>query len=217
MVRVAWDVSHQEFTIEDHYYFGKLKSALDKRGIAVKEINHLDYLEEYDVLVINYPEIKFSRSEIRAINKFIHGGGRVIILGYYRNEDGVADAVNSLSGRYGLELNADYIFDRVNNYGGDELFIVTTKVNHFNHGVNRVMMPCTASIRILKKNAYVIVAGEDSAKASSLNRPIIGAGCSIGKGELIVIGTCVFWDNYAIDKYDNYKFAMNLLAYTRRK
>ena len=217
MTYVAWDVSHHEFTVEDHYYFSVLKSIMVERKIVVREIQYLEDLDEFDVLVINYPELKFDEKDVLAIHNFLLGGGRVIILGYYRNEDGVADAVNSITRGYGIELNVDYVYDFVNNDNGDELFVVTSRINHYNNNVKRILMPCSASIRLYGTSPYPIALGEDTARTSSSNRPIIAAGCRVGRGELIVIGTCVFWDNYAIYKYDNSKFAINILSYSRRK
>lgn len=209
MRRIGWDISHQEFTIEDYYYFSVLKEAIIRHGGVVKEVAELNAIKNFDVLVINYPEKSFTRTEVDIIEKFMLQGGRVIVLGYYQNEDNVADFINSLTTRFGLEINNDTIIDEENN-SGDKYFIVTQRILRYNNDVGKVLMPCTASIKP-SKSAHTIIIGEKTARATSNNEPIIAAETKIGKGELILVGTCVFWDNFSIKKYDNLKFALNIL------
>ncbi len=209
-MRIGWDISHLEFTIEDHYYFSILKDVL-LRYAVIEEVDSLEQIVEYDVFVINYPEEPFSDSDINIIGHFLRGGGRVIMLGYYRNEDSVADNINTLSERFGIRINADLVIDEKNNHGGDKLFIVTSRIHQYDRSVRRVLMPCTASLSMLDDRCNIIVRGEDTARTSSGNEPILAASSTVGRGEIIVVGTCVFWDNYSIEKYDNLTFALNLL------
>mgnify|MGYP000229835285 CR=1 FL=1 len=212
MSKVAWDISHQEFTIEDHYYFSILKRKLSEVGAIISEVTNFKEITKFDVLVLNYPEKSFALDDVKLVRHFIEKGGRVIALGYYNNEDSVADTINSLAERFGLKLMSDEITDDVNNINNDKYFVVTSKVRAFNKNVKRVLMPCTASVKILSDKGYPIVIGENTAKASSGNNPIIGAEVKIGKGEFILLGTCVFWDNYSITKCDNLQFSLNLLT-----
>ena len=73
-------------------------------------------------------------------------------------------------------------------------------------------MACSASVKMMRKECFPIVLGENTAKTTSGNAPIIGAGIKLGDGEFILLGTCVFWDNYSITKFDNLQFALNLLV-----
>ena len=43
----------------------------------------------------------------------------MILLGYYKNEDHIADTYNTLARRFGMELNPDEVTDEVNNHQGD--------------------------------------------------------------------------------------------------
>ena len=210
-MKIAWDASHQEFTIEDHYYFWKLKKSIIDAGGIVNEIYKLKEAREYDMLVINYPEKKFRFWEVRLLEKLMRKGLRVFILGYYRNEDRIADAVNSLTKKFGLILNSDEITDEINNFGGDRYIIKTTRILKYNKNVSLLMMPCTASVSILNKKAEIVLLAEDTAKVSSGNKPIIIAEVPVGKGKLIVSGTCSFWDNYGLSFGDNLQFAINIL------
>lgn len=210
MKKIGWDISHQEFTIEDHYYFSTLKNVIIKSGGIVQEISDIGKIKKFDVLVINYPEKLFKKEEISLIERFMLNGGKVIVLGYYQNEDNVASAINSLTTKFGLSLNHDAIIDESNNHG-DKYFVITQRILKYNSGTKKVLMPCSASIEPDHKNGYTIVIGEETARTTSNNSSIMAAETSIGKGKLILLGTCVFWDNFSILKYDNLKFAKNIL------
>ena len=209
MISIAWDVSHQEFTIEDHYYFSILKKELIWRNAKIIELKELRHLDRFNVLVINYPEKPFNRDDLKLIEKFITRGGRVIAMGYYNNEDCVADVINTISTHFGLKLLNDVIIDEVNN-DNDKYFIITKKVFLKDKRVSKVLMPCTASIEILDPSSFIIIMGEKTARSSSGNMPIIAAGIPYQKGEFILVGTCVFCDNYSIEKFDNKLFALRL-------
>ena len=212
MSKIAWDISHQEFTIEDHYYFSILKRKLSEVGAIVSEITDFKEITKFDILVLNYPEKSFTLDDVKLVKRFMEQGGRVIALGYYNNEDSIADTINSLAEYFGLKLMDDEVTDNVNNINDDKYFVVTSKVKAFNKSVKKILMPCTASVKILSNKGFPIVIGEKTAKTSSGNDPIIGARVKIGKGEFILLGTCVFWDNYSITKFDNLQFSLNLLT-----
>lgn len=208
--RVGWDVSHLEFTIEDHYYFSRLKKSVISGGSDVEEIRNLYELDKFDTLVFNYPEIVFTKEESEYIHSLVSSGKRAIVAGYYNNEDNISYTVNSLAGEFGVGLNRDGIRNHDSNYDGDPLLPVTDNLTLFNDSVVEVMFPCTASIEIS--------ADADNADPFILNiagngkkDEIIGAICRVGDGEFIILGSCVFWDNSAIVRYSNMRFSLNLL------
>jgi hypothetical protein len=207
-VKIGWDISHLEFTIEDHYYFSILKSSLKESGAVVKEVDSFKDIIGYDVVVLNYPEKPFTKGEVKLVRKYIQGGKRVIAGGYYNNEDNIAGCINSLSSHFGLFLNSDKVRDKLSNDKGDELLVVTSGILSYNDSVNKVLFPCPASINIDANFGRPIVVGENN---SSRKKTIIGAEAQVGEGEFILLGTCVFWDNFAIRKYSNLRFSLNLL------
>jgi len=212
MLKIGWDISHMEFTINDHYYYSKLKNAIIQAGFHVDEITRLRDARNYNVIVFNYPEKPFSFFESRILLKFLRMGKRIIMLGYYNNEDGVADAINSFVKKFGIYVLHDSVWDETNNYEGDKLLVITSKIKRYNWGVKSVMMPCSASIRIIDSKAEPVLIGEKTSKTTSGNAPIMMVRIKFSKGELIVGGSCSFWDNFSIDIADNLKFALNLLA-----
>ena len=213
-IKIGWDISHQEFTIKDHYYFSILKSKLLDEGALVSEVRLFKDVFKYDVLVINYPEKLFTKSDTKLVNKYLERGNRVIACGYYDNEDMVADNVNSLSTHFGLSLKKDRVRDRLHNLKGDDLLIVTSKILSCDCKVNKVLLPCCASITISGRSATEVVLMEHSLIAKSKKKTILAAQSRVGNGKFILIGTCVFWDNFSINRFNNMRFALNLLLDT---
>ena len=209
-VRIGWDVSHLEFTIDDHYYYSVLKSNIIESGASVATLNSLEYLNGFDVLVLNYPEKSFTKREVKKVMKFIEEGNRVVACGYYNNEDGIADCINSISSNFGLTLKKDSVRDTLNNDKGDELLLVTSRVLSHDYKVRKILLPCCSSIKMRGKSNSVVAVSQGS-KSLPRTEEIIAAQSNFGRGEFILIGTCVFWDNYAISRYSNLRFSINLL------
>ncbi len=222
MTRVAWSITHQEFTITDYYYFSKLSREAQKVGIQIDEVDSWDKLKDYDTIVFNYPEIPFTEKEIQDIERLVwEEGKKVILLGYYKNEDHIADTCNTLARRFGMELNSDEVIDEVNNHQGDKYFVVTSKLRRYTKNeknevvVQKIVLPCTASIKPLMPDIKVVARAEDTAKSSQDNYTLLIAEhiAPTSGGYFCLAGTCVFWDNYSIDLYDNLAFSLNLLRH----
>jgi len=222
MTRVAWSITHQEFTITDYYYFSKLSKEAQKVGILIEEVDRWEKLKEYDTIVFNYPEIPFTEEEAQDMEKLVwEEGKKVILLGYYKNEDRIADTCNTLARRFGMELNSDEVIDEVNNHQGDKYFVVTSKLRRYTKNeknevvVQKIVLPCTASIRPLMPDIKVVARGEDTAKSNQENYTLLIAEqiAPSSGGYFCLAGTCVFWDNYSIDLYDNLAFSLNLLRH----
>ncbi len=221
--RVGWSITHQEFTVTDHYYFSILQKEAQRAGIEIEEVDDWDRLKDYDTIVFNYPEIPFTEEEGRWIEELVwNRGKKVILLGYYKNEDRIADTCNSLARRFGMELNPDEVTDDVHNHEGDRYFLVTPKIRRYNRNhrneidVERVVLACTASVKPLLPDTKVVVRAEDTAVSSDGHYTLLIAEQIAPRsgGYFCLAGTCVFWDNYSIGLYDNLNFALNLLRHT---
>lgn len=221
--RVAWSITHQEFTISDHYYFSILRREAERRGLIVEEVDRWEELPKYDTVVFNYPEVPFTEKEAQQVERWVwEEGKKVILLGYYKNEDRIADTCNSLARRFGMELNPDEVVDEQNNHQGDRYFVVTSKVRRYNKNhrnevvVNKVMLACSASVRPIMPDIKVVVRAEDTAQSNMGNYTLLIAEqlAPPSGGYFCLAGTCVFWDNYSINLYDNLEFSINLLRHT---
>ena len=208
VINIGWDISHLEFTIDDHYYFSKLKTLLNSSVSSVREVSVFYELEFSDVIVLNYPEIGFTDYETDFLYHMVKSGKRVIVTGYYNNEDNIGDTVNTLCSRFGVHLNKDEIKNKDNNADSDPLLPVTSSILAYNQSVTEVMLPCCASIDIIGDGVRPFILN----KAGNVKKnDVMGTITNTGKGQFLLIGTCVFWDNYAITKYSNSIFSLNML------
>jgi len=215
MKRLLWDVSHSEFSITDHYYFSKLKDYLKQWGVEFEEKEEpltLKGLSKYDILVLCYPEKPFNLRERRVVRRFLERGGKVIIASYYHCSDRVATICNSLTEELGIRFLEDEVTDPVNCLDNDPLLLFTSKISPKLEGISRIFFPCSASLEI-KEGVEPLILGEETARSAvKEGEVILSAGVRVGKGELIALGTCVFWDNFAIEKLDNLKLCQILLS-----
>ncbi|WP_457625906.1 hypothetical protein [Persephonella sp.] len=213
MRKVAWSVAHQEFIISDHYYFSKLQKYAKEAGIKIEEVDQIEKFSEYDTVIFNYPEIPFTAEEADFIEELVKKGKTVGIFGYYKNEDRIADTCNTLSERFGIHFNGDIIIDNINNYENDNLLIVTSDLYNLPEKIKKVMLACTDTLTTKKPQVRPLIHGEDTSEASNREEVILFAEyVDESGGKFIAGGTCVFWDNYSIDLYNNKELSLNLLT-----
>ncbi len=218
MVKVAWSTTHQEFIISDHYYFSKLQKYAKENDILVEEVDEFDKFSNYDVIIFNYPEIPFKDEEVDFIQELVKKGKKVGIFAYYKNEDRIADTCNTMSERFGIKFNGDIITDDVNNYDNDNLLITTTKTSEKmkEKGINKVVLACTDSLTITGNNVLPVIYAEDTAKSQLGKDKILFARYQDSSGGCFIAGgTCVFWDNYSIDLYNNKELSIQLLSHKK--
>lgn len=197
MTVVGWDVSHGEFTVEDPYYYGKLRRLIEERGRLIVAYR-LEELREADVIVLNYPEKHFSDQEAEFIYRLASAGKRIIALGYCNDEDGANGVISKLLRKAGIALNPDL----VEGEGEEPYMLEVTDIYAFNEGVSKVVLPCTASMRL-----YGV-----ARPMARYRHSIVGAMSNFFSGTFVALGTCAFWDNFSIGLADNERFALNLLS-----
>lgn len=182
----VWSASRGEFSIGDYYYFSKLTRIAEKEKLEMHEEKNFARLGDYDVIVFNYPEIKFGANDIAKIRKWARMGKKIVFTGYYSNVDRVSENVNRVVRHFGLRINYDLIKDEERNYG-DPMFPFASC------GELEVLMPCSASV--------------SGGESFVVGKSVFGA----VSGNVLVLGTAVFWDNYSIGVADNVRFALKIL------
>jgi len=214
MRKVAWDVSHQEFIISDHYYFSKLQKYAMENDILIEEVDDFEKLANYDTIIFNYPEIPFTEDEANFIKELVSKGKTAGIFGYYKNEDRIADTCNTMSEKFGIKFNGDIVIDNINNHENDNLFIVSTDLYNLPENVSKVMLACTDTLITTKPNTRPLVMAEETAESKLGMETLLFAEYvdPESNGKFIAGGTCVFWDNYSIDLYDNKNFSLDILT-----
>lgn len=195
--RIIWNTSHHEFTVFDYYYFSSLERFLKSRFVLIENKKPLDETElnPSDILVVNYPEVEFSSKEKDAVRKFIEDGGRLVVAAYYQNEDSVASICSDLLNFAGVSFGEGSVATE------EEGLLTTARTTEearkafSNIKFERVYFPCSCPVYAQESLPLLEVEGQTVA---CLKR--------YGKGEIIALGTAVFWDNFAVDREDNWKF-----------
>ncbi|TDA27609.1 MAG: hypothetical protein DSO01_02680 [Archaeoglobi archaeon] len=185
-MRVVWSASRGEFSIGDYYYFSKLTRIAENEGLELAEEKVFSKLGDYDLIIFNYPEIKFSASDLLKIKKWVKMGKKIVLATYYLNTDRVAENVNRVLRFFGLRVNYDLIKDEERN-AGDPMFPMAKC------GDLEVVMPCSASVS--GGESFIVGRGVFGSKA----------------GGVLALGTCVFWDNYSIGLANNKELAIKIL------
>ncbi len=193
-MNVGWSASHSEFLIEDYYYFSKLKSLCFENGIDVRCVTSFYKLQEFDIIVFNYPEVKFKAKEISRLRSWLKKGKKIIFASYYNNFDNVYEIINAALKKLNCEIRLlkDVIIDEVNNVG--DKYYPIAKWNG-----KKVVMPCSSRV----------LGGEAIIKSE---KGVFSSEEEIWRGKIVVFGTCVFWDNYSINFASNRELAISTLS-----
>lgn len=206
---IVEDRSKKEFQLSG-YYYSKLVELLNKIGSHYIAHSPEEW-KKGNVIIFNYPEERFKENEIQKIDELVKNGKRIILLGYYADEDGVCGVINDVSKEYGIKLlkgcvedkdSCDEIISKK-----DEKMVVTTKIYDYNINVRKICVPYCAPLS-LKGEAKLIAESEKG-------QGMIAQYKEDSNGEIIVSGSCVFCDNFSIRKCDNEKFTINLLTKTQ--
>lgn len=208
-LHIAWSVAHGEFTIEDGYYFSLLRRELQQAGVQLSVPTRLQDALAADVLVLNYPEQPFSPDELAWLQAYVEQGGRLVTLAYYQNEDRVAEILNAVLAPFGMRFGYDHVIDPVHHHNQDPYMVVTRRVSGIS-GVQQVLLPYAAPVMLNNSQIRARIEAEATAESPSGSRVLV-AHAARGKGECIAVGTCVFWDNFALGLYDNLALARWLL------
>jgi hypothetical protein len=70
-----------------------------------------ELLAGYDVLILKTPEEPIPEAELAAIDRFVHRGGGLLLVGDHTNLLGMGTHLNALSARYGIRFRYDSVSD----------------------------------------------------------------------------------------------------------
>ncbi|WP_018963076.1 hypothetical protein [Coprothermobacter platensis] len=181
-MRVGWDISHLEFTVTDYYYFGKLNMFLQRNGFVVEEVGDFNQLSSFDTIVFNYPEVAFNDIEIGNIRQWAEAGKNIIFAGYYKNEDGVGSNINKVTQHFGLRMKLEEPQDPTS----EDPYFLNVKSRSGLEGV----FPCSD-----------IVEGGEALLTSAVGTT--ACKIDVGKGKIVLLGSCVFWDSFSLPLKQN--------------
>ncbi|MEN3014593.1 MAG: hypothetical protein ABDH21_00810 [bacterium] len=212
---IVWSYTKGEFVIFDHYYFSTLYNYLKENynleiPTRFNDIIKICKQNTFNTIIFNYPEKSFTSNQIQQLLELYRNGKTIIFLTYYNNEDNSSQISNQVLSKVGIQINHDEIIQEKNIHNNDKYLILTGSIHKkIKYNVKNILMPCSASVSILKKNSKYSYT--ELVKDGQNNKAIAIEVSS--RGKIIAFGTCVFWDNFSISMYDNFQFTKNLLQY----
>ncbi|MCX7870642.1 MAG: hypothetical protein N2485_03585 [bacterium] len=213
---IIWSYTKGEFVVFDHYYFSKLYSFLLREyNIYIPTSFEDIFNNNLDILVFNYPEIEFNDFEVQKILELFYQGKTILFLSYYNNEDNSSKICNKVLNKVGLNINYDEVVDEKNNLENDKYLLITSKVGELlKANVSKVFFACSSSISVFdnllkQKNdiKYIdLLLSEDGVS-------LVKGAFNNNNGKILAFGSCVFWDNFSLVKFDNFQFVKNIFSF----
>ncbi len=158
-------------------------------------------LDDYDILVIFFPMMSLTQSEIDAVHTFVANGGGLLIVGvdtgnYWKF---TSDKLNPLSGAYGITFNADQLRGPTS----------TLATHNITHGVTGILVDADqlwSCSLTLEGPAESIV---------TLNDKTIVAATTNGSGRVVAVGSPAPFLMYRKNSYgygpNHFQFSLNVI------
>ena len=184
-------------------------------------------LAGYDVLVLKTPERPIPGEEASAIERFVQGGGGLLLVGDHTNLLGMGTHLNSLSARYGIRFRYDSVSD------GPTGGFVTCENPAFGRHVGSLHVDkiefMTSCSLLISGAAEAVLAAEncrrephDYASSSFFGRrgphpemghgrTVLAATVRVGRGRIAAFTDSTVWSSFAIFSWDRDKLAMDLV------
>ena len=194
--RILVDVGHSSQDVQR--ILNDLARYLETNDYDVEFTKTILHLDPYDVLVIAVPTQPFTGEEVMVIQRFVDGGGGLLLLG----ESGVLSSehvedYNVLAGSYDIEFQRDVVIDPVNNLTLDKAYSEIPIIENFashpvTQNVQKIFLVSGCSLR-LKRTARALAWGGDETYGDRLSE-IYGygggsyePGLEMKGGELVVM------------------------------
>lgn len=192
-IPVLIDIGHNNAFREDELavFAGRLTS----NGAQIEYVDSGDLvsrLHEAHSLIVVLPSATFSTDEIQAIKQFVDKGGRLVVFGDPTRLRSV-EALNSLTGGFGVTYLDDYVYNLVENDGGfrNVIFTEFDKNAPVTKGVKRVVFQTAHSLRADEESGVIL--GDDNTFSSRSEQPggVIAATLT-GEGRVLCLPDFTF-------------------------
>ena len=169
-------------------------------------------LEEYDMIVLNYPAFELNEKEIAALNKFLSNGGRVFLQ--FENPAGMASRKNVIvkGQKVAESLNAEFTIDDTQWVDANTQVTVNTD-SELNHNVQGHKCGKAAYIFSNSDSVTWLFQGTTTKKQTSYIVCDQNAGNKNGEkwGSLTICGDGVYFDYKDIGVADRFRNGKQLL------
>ncbi|HOQ06505.1 MAG TPA: GldG family protein [Clostridiales bacterium] len=151
---VYFTEGHDEYEVD--YYFGNLKTYLERNNFLVKKINLLTVEkmpDDAELVIIASPKKDFSYAERDVLDNYFYNGGNAIFMFDYLENDPSFDELNGLLSKYNLAVNYDKVkeTDENRHLAQDPYtLVVSVKSNSIIPRAFNTLLTDTRSLSILK-------------------------------------------------------------------
>ncbi|MHA1909096.1 MAG: hypothetical protein ACW98Y_17500, partial [Candidatus Thorarchaeota archaeon] len=168
-------------------------------------------LDNYDILMLFFPQADLTASEVLSIEDFVDDGGHLLLVGI-DNRPSVGDytsqPINAISETYGISFNEDALLGRAlrsdnelaTHHLTQNVDSISTKAGNFLQGCSLTVSSPATSIVTVKDLDFVAVA-------------------EVGTAKIVAVGAAapflVLWNNpdmsWSINFQDHFQFALNIV------
>ena len=192
-----------------------------------------DLLSRYDVLIFKTPEEPIPDAEAAAIDRFVHQGGGLLLVGDHTNLLGMGTHLNAMSAKYGIRFRYDSVSD-----GPTGGFVNCVEPRIGRHvgalHVENLEFMTSCSLQ-LSGDAETVLAADDCKRephdyaGSSFfgrrgphpemehGRTVLAASVRVGRGRIAAFTDSTVWSSFAVFTHDRDKLAMDLVRLLNRK
>ncbi|MFW9870464.1 MAG: DUF4350 domain-containing protein, partial [Candidatus Thorarchaeota archaeon] len=150
-------------------------------------------LANYDVLIIDWPDVNYTDAEYLAVEEWVDGGGSLLVLGDRTGLGGDGYIyINTMLQNFDMSLGTTNVLD----------YTTSTPGTHV------TLEGCT-SLSIAYRNYLSVIGSADTIWLESGN-PVV-ASQDFGQGRAILVGDMNIFDDGQLQLTDNRRFALNVL------
>jgi hypothetical protein len=190
-------------------------------------------LSGYDVVIFKTPEEPIPEAEAAAIDRFVHQGGGLLLVGDHTNLLGMGTHLNALCARYGIRFRYDSVSDGLT--GGFVNCLGPSIGRHVGAlHVDNLEFMTSCSLQ-LSGNAEPVLAADDCKRephdyaGSSFfgrrgphpemehGRTVLAATVRVGRGRIAAFTDSTVWSSFAVFGHDRDKLAMDLVRLLNRE
>ncbi len=188
-------------------------------------------LSDYDILIIKTPVEAFPDAERSAIDRFVHRGGGLLLVGDHTNLLGMGTHLNSLCARYGIRFRYDSVSDKGGGFVRYKAPAIGRHLAALHVDEMEFMTGCSLEIN---GTAEAILATDDCRRephdyaAPSFfgrrgphpelehGRVISAATVRVGQGRITAFTDSTVWSSFAVFQSDRHKLAMDMIRQLNR-
>jgi len=224
-VKVLFDESHGQY-----YNSAKCEDFINNLSVwgyevvVNRETITVELLSEFKILILNNPKNDLTAGEVEAIKWFVKSGGGLLICGdwaRYVNQD----ALNAITGEFGITFNKDSIHDPDDNTGKIYYPLLhNIKPHPITEGVTEVQYN-GCSLEVSGSAAAIVVGDENTFADKNQNHKqdsdekvgesvvAVAVASVSGGGRIVATGSACMWRTKYGYFNTNQKLAKNIMAW----